>query len=319
MISRRTALALAEVYERVFYTTYRSSSLGTSPRTHYTVDTDRLYDFMYECNFPAWLCNKGKSTGRHAKSRAHGTRKLREFILRLHTGETQAKATPQWTWKQREQLGQQYLHSLAEDILGKWHNEWKNESENSRLIATSEIAVLLRNLELDGYVYQDSRLHAPESDVLDIAEDRGVLESIYALLGLANEETAFHHLSLSEEHYVNGKWDDSIANSRKFLECVLQEVAAVHSLRAKRSPLPDSTYTRPVRVREYLEREGLLETKEKNVIASVYSLLSKTGGHPYMAQNDQARLLRHQALTLSQFVLLRLQGSLADSAVSQLV
>jgi hypothetical protein len=116
---------------------------------------------------------------------------------------------------------------------------------------------------------------------------------------------------LSAEHYENGKWDDSISNSRKFFECVLQETASKHSHAKKKFALPTATLERPVLIREYLEKEGLLETKETEAIAKIYSLLSHTGNHPYMAEKDQARLLRHLALTLSQFVLLRLQGSLA--------
>jgi hypothetical protein len=64
-------------------------------------------------------------------------------------------------------------------------------------------------------------------------------------------------------------------------------------------------------VRDYLERSGLLESKEKEALAKVYGPLSHTGGHPYMAQNDQARLLRHLALTFSQFAMLRLRGKLS--------
>ena len=63
-------------------------------------------------------------------------------------------------------------------------------------------------------------------------------------------------------------------------------------------------------VRDYLEREGLLETKEKKELAEVYGLLSNVGSHPYIAGKDQARLLRQQALLLSQFVMLRYQGYL---------
>jgi hypothetical protein len=58
----------------------------------------------------------------------------------------------------------------------------------------------------------------------------------------------------------------------------------------------------------------LLESKEKKVISSVYALLSNTGSHPYMADNDEARLLRHLSLTLSQFVMLRLQGSVRNNS-----
>jgi len=90
----------------------------------------------------------------------------------------------------------------------------------------------------------------------------------------------------------------------------MREVAAAHSLRYKEGPLSRRKYDRASEVREYLEREGMLETKEKKAIASIYGLLSDTGSHPYIAQNDQARLLRQLALILSQFVMLRFQGRL---------
>ena len=311
MISRRTALILAEVYARSFYSSYTSSSLyGGRSRKTFKVDTDKLYDFLYGCNYSAWLCNKAKTTHNYSENLSRTTRKLKEFIMKLHTGETQADATPKRTWEQRRQLGQRYLQNLAEDILNKWKNDWIQLPDYSRPKISDDIKKLRSNLELDGYVYRDSRLLTPESDVLDVEEETGVLETLYRTLRLANRETAFHHLSLSEEHYTEGRWDDSISNSRKFLECVLQEIAAAHSLQIKKASLTESTYTRPVRVREYLEREGLLETKEKETVAKVYGLLSHTGGHPYMAQNEQARLLRHLALTFSQFVMLRFQGCL---------
>jgi hypothetical protein len=71
-----------------------------------------------------------------------------------------------------------------------------------------------------------------------------------------------------------------------------------------------------VEVRDYLERENLLEAKEKKALAEVYGLLSNTGGHPYIAEKDQARLMRHLALTFTQFILLRLQGSLQTTGVA---
>lgn len=117
---------------------------------------------------------------------------------------------------------------------------------------------------------------------------------------------------LSEEHYIESRWGDSIANARQFLESVLRETASKHSLQCLSTPLPATTYTWPVNVREYLQREGLFERKEKDALASVYGLLSNTGSHPYMAQEDQARLLRQLALTLAQFVMLRAKGALGS-------
>ena len=56
--------------------------------------------------------------------------------------------------------------------------------------------------------------------------------------------------------------------------------------------------------------KGLIEKKEREAIDKVYGLLSHTGGHPYMAEGDQARLLRQLSLVLTQFALLRLEGAL---------
>ena len=148
--------------------------------------------------------------------------------------------------------------------------------------------------------------------MLDVEEETGVLQSLYTQLLLPNKEKNFHFLKLSEEHYLAELWADSIHNSRKFLEGTLQEVAAVHSLRVKGGELVEDTYKRAVRVRHYFQREGLLDTKETEALEKVYALLSETGSHPNMAYNDQARLLRHLALTFSQFVMLRLQGSLKN-------
>lgn len=105
-------------------------------------------------------------------------------------------------------------------------------------------------------------------------------------------------------------WGDTISNSRNFRESILREIAQAHSVCCQKTALPDSIYTTPWRIRDYLETQGLLEKKEKEALAQVYGLLSETGSHPYIAQKDQARLMRHLALTFAQFVMLRYQGFL---------
>ena len=143
---------------------------------------------------------------------------------------------------------------------------------------------------------------------MDVEEEKAILHHLYAELKLANQKTAFHHLKLSEDHYLENRWDDSISNSRKFLECVLKEVVDKHNQITKGPSLSSKIKESPRLIREYLEENGLLEKKEKEALAKNYQLLSQTGSHPYMAEKDQARLLRHIALTFSQFVMLRLEG-----------
>lgn len=307
MISRKSARLIAELFEATFR---KYHSGGSHSSGYYTVNTTALYDFLFDNEHAGYFCNAARKT-----YSARGTRELKDFLMKLHTGESLYTATQDWTWEQREKLGLRYLHDLAEDILNHWATipdevggYRPNYSTQRALVAT-----LQKQLELDGYEYKNGRILDSETDILDVAEEAGVLRTLHAELNLPNKETAFHHLDLTEEHYIAERWDDSISNSRKFLESVLQEIAATHSEKVRNESLAQGTYSRPVRVRDYLEHEGLLEPKEKEALSAIYGLLSNTGGHPYMAQREQARLLRHLALTLAQFAMLRLRGSLKAS------
>jgi len=286
MIGRRTTLLIADLFAEAFETSHEYFH-----KVYYTISSADVYDFLYQNDHPAWFCNAARDA---AASDAFTTRTFKDFILKIHTGESLEPATPNWTWPQRERLGQELLRRLAEDLAKRSKGRVDPK--------------FLQSLEFDGYIFRGDDLLAPEEDVLDAEEQSGVLQDLYKELQLQNQATVFHHLALSEEHYMAKKWDDSISNSRKFLEGVLQEVAASHHLAHHGSAIPQETYSRPVRVRDYLESSGLLEGKEKQALSSSYGLLSETGGHPYMAENDQARLLRHLALTFSQFALLRLKG-----------
>lgn len=224
--------------------------------------------------------------------------------MQVHTGESLAAATAKWTWEQREALGQRYLTDVAEDLL----QHWRNGPDRFQREIEERLGAFKRALELDGYKWDGKRLIPNEADVLDTAEEGGVIRALYHELGLADEDTSFHHLRLTEDHYMAGRWDDSIANSRKFLESILAQVAKRHA-GGDGAAVDADLLNRPAKVRDYLEREGLLEGKEKQAVASVYGLLSETGGHPYVAQHEQARLMRHLALTFAQFVMLRLRAS----------
>lgn len=150
-----------------------------------------------------------------------------------------------------------------------------------------------------------------EPDVLNVEEEIGLLETLYKSLGLSDKETTFEFFNLCEEHYIAGKWSDSIANSRKFFESILQQVAIRYSA-VSGAPLNSRALERPVEIRSFLENEGLLEKKEREAVDKIYGLLSHTGSHPYMAEKDQARLLRQISLTITQFIMLRLEGALKN-------
>ena len=287
-------MALADAVTHRFFKRPTASTVN-----RYRVASDRLYDFLFERDYPAWFCNLASTQGGSGPDFSTATRHLKEFVLKMHTGEAYASSTPQWSWDQRMSIGQEHLVKLAQDILASAPPDDTFASQ------------LKSRLELDGYTLAEDRLVPPEAEVLDVQEQVGVLQSLYRDLALDGEQTTFHHLSLSEEHYTAGRWDDSISNSRKFLEAVLRASASSHATHTSGETLPPDEAERPAKVREYLEQAGLLDRNEREAVGSIYGLLSATGGHPYMAQNDQARLLRHLALTVSQFVMLRLRGSIA--------
>lgn len=293
MISRPTALALATAY---------TSRFTTSASRDYqaVVHRDSIYDFLFENEYEAWFCNLAKSQ--------RYVREFKEFWLKIHTGESLASVTPQWTWEQRRKKGQQLLRELAKDHLN-WYEKVKFTSWKPDSYATTTEA-LLRRLELDGYVYKDGMLLQQQEDVLNVEEETGVLTALYGRANLARKQDAFEFLRLSEEHFIAGRWSDCISNVRKFFELTLQEGARALSS-FKLEPMSDAALTRPVEVRKYLEDSGMLERKEREAVDKLYGLLSETGAHPYMAASDQARLLRQLSLTMVQFALLRMEAAMA--------
>jgi len=299
MLSRKTTKTLADVFHGMFEGSERMSTVQ-GWKTFYRLRKDRLYDFLYEHAYDAWVLNSAKAL--HTSDK----RALKEFIMRLHTGETVASATPDWTWQQRSKPGQRLLRDLTEDVL-IWAQDPQTYVADS---IKKRLPKLISELELDGYIFRDGKLYHTEAAVLDTEDEQGILEKLIQDLGLDNEQVMKHHLELSETDYVDEKWGDSIANSRKFLESILQEITAKHHLAKTGQTVNPSIYSRPYKVRDYLQAQGLIEPKEKKAISEVYGLLSETGAHPYIAQKDQARLMRHLALTFAQFALLRLQGSL---------
>jgi len=306
MISRKSTRLIAEAYTLVF-STHEVRRRGVSTRffQQFIIRNDELHDFLYDEEYPDWLLHF-----LNVKDNPTSERILKDRIMGLHTGEAfNLFKNPYTDMKpeERRTAGQHWLGLLAQSVFRL----------SERLEQTKEAAQLLdvmkSQLELDGYVYRNGKLYESETSVMDDQAEHSYLESLVNNLNLHNTQVIKHHLKLSEEHYVNGKWGDSISNSRNFLEAVLQQTAAVLNKKKYAADLPSNIYEKPFAVRDYLEREHLIETKEKEAIAKVYGLLSDTGSHPNIAEKDQARLMWHLALTFSQFVLLRYQGFLVNN------
>lgn len=300
MISRGTSMAIVAAYVAKF--TSRTSR-GPHRTMVENVHCDLLYDFLYQNDYEAWFCNAARKPA--------SIRRLKDWLLKIHTGESLALAAPEWPWEKRRALGQQYLRSLARDFL-VWYSDIEPEAwraEEYAVLATE----LHRRVEMDGFVFRDGDLVQVEMDILDVDEEKGLLERLYRSAGLERSQDAMAFLRFSERHFVEGNWADCIANSRKFLELSLLE-GAMAVAHARGNEISEQMMTRPVEIRSFLEREKLIEKKEREVLDKLYGLLSHTGSHPYMAEKDQARLLRQLSMTISQFILLRLESALKSNS-----
>lgn len=301
MISRKAIRLLSEIYHEKF-TMRKQDHWGYSVTEFFST---AMYDYMFDRDYPAWLCNKIRAI-------PSSDRCVKDFIMRMGTGEIIAGAySNKLPLEKAEKIGQSYIRQLAEDIFQ--YEEGLSPSDTWSRNELKEIPKLKRQLELDGYLYKEGVLLISDDDVIDTEYEEGVLESLIRAISLDHQDIGKHHLIKSASHYLEGNWDDSIANSRKLLEWTLQESAAKHHLAAKGTSISSGLLKNPRQVRDYLESGDILENKEREAIAKIYGLLSETGGHPYIAKQDQARLMRHLALTFSQFVLLRIQGFLGSN------
>jgi len=73
MIGRKSAVAIAETYEIEFYRIYEASSFlsGYSrSRTEFALDSNRLYDFLYANDYPAWFCNATQALWETSREKA---------------------------------------------------------------------------------------------------------------------------------------------------------------------------------------------------------------------------------------------------------
>jgi hypothetical protein len=299
MISRRSTLFIAELYV-LFFSNYRKEFPNEFSIT--TLKKDELWNYFYAKEYDVWFLTEIYHLNPEEPN------SLREFILLLHTGETVRTS-------ERRNVGQECLRQLAQDLLEITTQDIDEEEEdpdNLSKAASEGTKELIAQLELDGYIFKDGRLYLVESSVIDVQAEQGYLASLVDSFPLADPATIKHHINRAEEHYVNGKWDDSIGNSRKFLDAILNQVAERVYLKVNNKPIPLQMLKNATDVRIFLEKQKLISAIERETLDKTYGLLSSTGGHPYIAQNDQSRLMWHLALTFSQFVLLRYEGFLKN-------
>lgn len=300
---------MAELFERHFR---QLSTFATLLHTQGEVKWQELYDFLYERDYDAAFL---EAMAFFVRTKTP----LVDVIKRIHTLETLNTITINFTSDEKQAISQRLLKKLSEDIISLYEElpepvlfrlelgttdaiKKVMEGTNAEIQKPFKIVESLRRqLEIDGYIYQDGKLYFNESSVIPEKEEQNLLIKKVQDLAFTNTAVIEHHLSLSENHYLEGRWGDSIGNARSALEAIVSEITKrVHKKAGLSSKIPAT----PTGQRDFLESHGLLDKKEKETLEKVYGLISDTGNHPNISEQDQARLGRHLALTLSQYLLL---------------
>ena len=162
MLSRSTSASIATVYVDRFASTSRGFDGRSTEKVHY----DALYDYLYEHEYEAWFCNLAQQK--------YKIRDLKEFFLKLHTGESIVSATKDWSWEQRQKLGQRLLRDLAEGQM-IWYESLRSNDWMWNNLYREKANELQRRLELDGYLFGDGLLLQQQADVINIEEEKSIL------------------------------------------------------------------------------------------------------------------------------------------------
>jgi hypothetical protein len=303
LISRRCANRIAEAYYRQFSSTKLIKTMN-GERSEDTVYVDELYDLLYDHDFPERLLNDVKRLNRH------WGRALKEFYLDFYLGKplfVPGLYPGDYNREEAEQICQAWLVKLAE-ILLVLRQEHPEQLRNPAV--NDGIEHMKAQLELEGFIYRNKTIVREEAAVINEPAEQDYLSSLIDALPFSDGDLIKHHLQLSEDHYINGRWDDSIANARKFLETISSQTADAISVKLDSRHLSPEMLKNITDIRDFLQRKGIIDASEKDGLKTTYALLSSTGGHPYIARQDQARLMRHLALTFCQLILIRYEGFL---------
>lgn len=274
MISKRTALTLAE-------------DINILCGDGGSLDVNELRKLLFLADLPSDLAGNFYNQGTIA------------MITNLYSGELFLKAGAQ-DKNECQKTGNNILRRMAFQTLVVLRERYGEDA-----VTNSQ---LLGELELDGYSMGEKGLVRSEAEIVDTKEEAGLLERLYTELGLGDSKTTLHFLQLSEDAYINGRWDAAVQHARQTMESVLLQCAVRWA--GQKSPPDMLTDTAPAGIRRYLEREGILDDKEVAAVQHSYGLVSNKGSHVHVCDKDEARLTRHIVLSLTQYVMLELKKKL---------
>ena len=121
-------------------------------------------------------------------------------------------------------------------------------------------------------------------------------------LGPPNLDVILHHHEQADETFVNGNWGAASSETRNFFIAVLRGLRDVATAKGKIAAFAHGNDKNLI---EDLKTIGLLTDEEKEAILKLWVLLSYSGSHVGIQDQQRARLTRLLVLGLIQWVCIK--------------
>jgi hypothetical protein len=164
---------------------------------------------------------------------------------------------------------------------------------------------LLASLKLDGYELIAGKLTPVAIPGIDLQAEEDYLLSKIRRIGPANLEEIRHHYDEAVKTFVNRNWGPSSSENRNFFIALLR---GLRELATKRGGVPAFNQAgKDGPLINDFQTIGLLTEQEKDAVLKVWVLLSHSGPHVGIKEEESALLGRILVLGMTRWVYLKFE------------
>jgi hypothetical protein len=161
---------------------------------------------------------------------------------------------------------------------------------------------LRASLEIDGYELVTDRLVPATMKGISLQAEDDYLVHLIRSIAPTNIGLILHHHGEADETFVNGNWGSASAETHNFFVALLRGLRDVARARGEVPPLAHGNDSG---LMEDFYRSGLLTAEEKDAILKLWVLLSYSGPHVGMQDDQRARLTRLLVMGQAQWLCLK--------------
>jgi len=287
VISQRTVRKLDAVLRRLFWRRRRTFPLWTWRQFR-----DALYEHGFDVHLLDYL---------EQEYQGNATR----FLPLIHDG-----TIPAYVYRNEgfgnpapneedQRIGQEMLALMIQVVIPEAESFAPHVEQHPKVLSDELIA----SLKEDGFDFIGGKVVSAGIKAVDLVKEDEYIIGLIRSIKPANMDEIQHHHDESDKASANGGWGAASSEARNFLVGTLRGLRDVATLRGK---VP--TYKQPEKdgpLIEDFKSVGLFTEEEKNAVMHVWVLLSHSGPHVGIKEEDSARLSRLLAIGMTEWIALK--------------